>query len=67
MISAASALSLLVTLVILGLIFWLVMWFVDWVGVPDPFNKVIKAIAGLVVLVYLINVLFGLSGQPLFR
>ena len=67
MISGSTLLSLVVTLVIIGLIFWLVIWFVDYAGVPDPFNKVIKVIVGLVVLVYLINVLLGLGGHPLLR
>lgn len=67
MISGATLLSLVVTLVIIGLIFWLVIWFVDYAGVPDPFNKVIKVIVGLAVLVYLVNVLLGLNGHPLIR
>lgn len=40
-------LSLLVTLVVAGLIFWLVWWFIDYVGVPEPFNKVIRVVIGL--------------------
>ena len=67
MISGSALLTLLVTLVIVGLIFWLTIWFVDYAGVPEPFNKVIKVIVGLVVLVYLINVLLGMSGTPLLR
>lgn len=66
-IATSGLLSLLVTLVIVGLIFWLVIWFLGWVGVPEPFNKVIKVIVGLVCLVYLINVLLGISGHHLFR
>ena len=67
MISTAALVSLLVTLVIVGLIFWLVWWFIGYVGVPEPFNKVIRVIVGLVVLIYLINVLLGVGGHPLFR
>ena len=37
--------------------------FVGWVGVPDPFAKVIKVIVGLVVLIWLINVLLSLGGR----
>jgi hypothetical protein len=55
-------LGLLVQLVIVGLIIWLCLWFVSWVGIPEPFNKVIKVIIGLVCLVYLINVLLGIGG-----
>ena len=67
MIATSGLLSLLITLVIVGLIFWLVIWFLGWVGVPEPFNKVIKVIVGLVCLVYLINVLLSLTGHHLFR
>ena len=64
---SSSLLSMIVTLVVAGLIFWLVLWFVDYVGVPQPFNKVIKVVVGLVVFIFLVNLLLGLSGTPLFR
>jgi hypothetical protein len=67
MISTAALLPLLISLVIAGLIFWLVLWFIGWVGVPEPFNKVIKVVFGLAILIYLVNVLLGVSGHPLFR
>jgi len=67
MISGAVLLALLVKLVIMGLIFWLIWWFIDYVGVPEPFHKVLKVVIGLVALIFLINILLGLSGQPLFR
>ena len=51
--------GLLITLVVMGLVFYLVIWFIDWVGLPDPFNKVIKVVVGLVVLLYLLSVLAG--------
>lgn len=67
MIEGSALLSLLVTVVIVGLIFWLVWWFVDYVGLPQPFDKVVRVILGLVVLIYLINILMRISGTPLFR
>ena len=60
-------LSVLVTLVIVGLIFWLVWWFVGYVGLPEPFNKVVRVLVGLCALVFLINILLSLTGTPLFR
>jgi hypothetical protein len=65
MIAGTSLLSLLVTLVIAGVIFWLIWWFVGYIGVPEPFNKVIRVILGLAVLVFLINILMTLGGHPL--
>jgi hypothetical protein len=62
-ISGGQVGSLLIQLVVAGLIFWLVLWFIDWVGLPEPFAKVAKVIIGIVVLIFLINVLLGLSGS----
>lgn len=68
MISGAVLLSLLVSLVIAGLIFWLIWWFIGYVGIPEPFNKVIRVVIGLVAIVYLINILLSLGGHtPLVR
>ena len=67
MIAGSTLLTLLVTLVIAGLIFWLLIWFIDYVGLPDPFNKVAKVIIGLAAIVFLIDLLMGLNGHPLIR
>ena len=67
MISGALVLSLLVTLVIVGLIFWLAWWFLDYIGLPEPFNKVCRVIIGLAALLFLVNTLLRLSGTALFR
>lgn len=61
-----SIIGLVISLVIAGLIFWLVIWVVDWVGVPEPFNKVIKVIIGLVVVLYLFGILTGFA-PPVYR
>lgn len=67
MIATTGLLSLLVTLVVVGLICWLIWWFIGYVGLPEPFNKVARVIVALVAVIYLINVLLGLGGHPLFR
>lgn len=54
--------STIVSLVVIGLVFWCVLWFVDWVGVPEPFNKVIKVVLGLFALLYVLGVLFAIPG-----
>lgn len=53
----------LIYLVVCGLIFWLIWWFVNWVGVPEPFRKVIQVLLGLCALVVLIDVLLGFAGH----
>ena len=68
MITGSTLLSLLVTLVVVGLIAWLCWWFIDFCGLPEPFNKVAKVLVALVVLIFLINMLLGFGGgTPLIR
>lgn len=64
MITGSALVTLLITLVIGGLIFWLLFWFIGFVGLPEPFAKVAKVVIGLVAVVFLINILLGLSGHP---
>lgn len=65
-LSLEGMLSIIIWLVIVGLIFWCIWWFVGYVGVPEPFNKVIRVIMGLVALIIVVNLLLGLVGSPMF-
>lgn len=67
MIDASAALSLLVTVVVVGLIFWVLWWGLAKVGLPEPFNKVATVILVLFTVIILINVLMRLTGIHLFR
>lgn len=67
MISGSAMLSLFITLVIGGLIFWLIWWFIGYAGIPEPFNKVARVLVALFALIFLINILLGFTGHPLFR
>lgn len=58
--------SALITLIIIGFILGLLYWLVDWLGVPAPINKVLKAVILLVGVLMLVNFLLQLAGQPGF-
>ncbi len=62
-INGSIILYALIYLVIAALIFYVVIWYLDWVGVPAPFNKIIKALVGLVVIIFLINLLLSFIGK----
>ena len=66
-IDGSGLLSLLVTLVIVGLILWLCWWFVAYIALPEPFNKVAKVLIALVALIFLINLLMSLVGSPFIK
>jgi hypothetical protein len=65
-IGISGLLSTVVYLVIIALIFWCIWWFLGYVGVPEPFNKVLRVVIGLVALLVVINILLGMTGTPLF-
>lgn len=52
-------LSLVVTIVVVGLIFWLCLWFIGTVGLQEPFNKVATVLIALAALIFLIGLLTG--------
>lgn len=58
--------SALITLIIIGFILGLLYWLVDWLGTPQPINKVLKAVILLVGVLMLVNFLLQLAGQPGF-
>jgi hypothetical protein len=62
MFSSSMLFSLLVQLVIGGLIGYILLWAVDKIIPVDPVNKVAKAIIVLLLVLWLINILLGLSG-----
>lgn len=56
----------LITLIIIGFILGLLYWLIDWLGVPAPINKALKAVVLLVGVLMLVNFLLQLAGQPGF-
>lgn len=66
-VSIDGMISLVVYLVIIALIFWVVWWFIGYVGVPEPFNKVIRVVMGLIALLVVISILLGMLGQPVMN
>lgn len=66
-LSGSALINSLIYLVIVALIFWVIWWFIGYVGIPEPFNKVIRVVVGLVALVFVINFLLSLVGDPFIR
>lgn len=64
-ISIESLVSTLIYLVIIALIFYVCWWFLGYVGVQEPFNKVLRVIIGLVALLIVVNILLGMAGHPI--
>jgi hypothetical protein len=65
MISGSGLISVLVTLVVVGLVCYLLWWLIGYIGLPEPFNKVARVIVACIAVVFLINLILGLGGHPL--
>jgi hypothetical protein len=60
--------SIVIYLLIAGGVCWLLFWLVQYLGVPEPFNKILRGIIAVVAVLLLINLLLGLGGgQPYLR
>ncbi len=60
-------LSLLVTIIVVGLIFYLLYWLVGQLPLPAPFGVVVQVILALCVVIFLISILLGHTAMPTFR
>jgi hypothetical protein len=65
MISGAGFISIVVWVIVVGLVFYLLWWLVGYLGLPEPFNKVARVILAVAAVIFLINLLMGLTGHPL--
>jgi len=50
-----SLISLLITVIIVGLLAWLVLWALAEIGLPEPFAKVAKVLLVVIILVFLLQ------------
>lgn len=63
-LSVQQLATVFVHIIVVALICWLLWWFISWVGIPEPFNKILRAIVGLGAVIFLINALLSLTGKP---
>jgi hypothetical protein len=63
-ITGNSIIDALIRIICVGLIFWLLKWLVDYLGLPQPFNKVANVILVVGAVLYLINEIRTISFGP---
>lgn len=62
-----SIIGLLVALILIGLVFWAVRAIVGAFGIPAPIATVIYVVLVIVVVLWLLQSVGGLSGGPVLR
>jgi heme A synthase len=56
--------SLLVTIIVLGLVFYLLYWLLGQIPLPEPFKTVATVLLGLIAVVLLLGLVFGWTPLP---
>ena len=57
--------SLLVTILVIGLVCWLILYVIDLLPLPPPFHQVARVVVIVIAVILLIRVLLGVSGMHL--
>lgn len=63
-ISGSVLVTAFIWIIIAALICWALWWFIGYVGLPEPFNKILRVLVALFALLVVINVLLALAGHP---
>jgi hypothetical protein len=58
--------NIIIYLFVIGGVCWLLWWLVGYIGLPEPFNKIARAIIAIVAVLLLINLLLGFAGGTPF-
>jgi glucan phosphoethanolaminetransferase (alkaline phosphatase superfamily) len=66
-VSGQDIVQTLIWIVCVGIVVWLLIWLIDYCGLPQPFNKIAKIILAVASVIFLINLVMGLAGQPLIH
>ncbi len=62
-LSVGGLLPLLIQIIVVAVVFWLVNWAIGYIGIADPFAKIIRVVMALIALIYLVNLLLSLTGN----
>lgn len=63
-INTSTLLWAFIWVVIAGLIFWIGNWAIAYIGIGEPFNKILKVFLVLIAVVMIINALMTIAGRP---
>lgn len=66
-ITGQQLVNTVIWIIIVALIFWILTWAIGYIGIPEPFNKVIRVILAVFAALVLINVLLGLAGHQIVK
>jgi hypothetical protein len=57
-----ALITLIIYIIILGVIWYVLQWALDYVGIPEPLNRIARVILVVVILLILIIILLKFAG-----
>jgi len=63
-ISGEQIIHAIIWLIVAAVIFWLLNWLIGYIGIGEPFAKIIKVIIAIAAVIICINALMILAGHP---
>ncbi len=66
-VNGSAIITMFIWIVVVALICWLLWWLIGYMGLPQPFDKVLRIIVAVVAVIFLINAILTLVGQPFIR
>jgi len=61
-----NIIQLILWVIILGSIYWVIDWGRKRLGLPEPFNNILEWVLIIGIVVFAINLILTLVGQPIF-
>lgn len=66
-ISGAALLSAFIQILVVALICWLLWWLISYIGLPQPFDKVLRVLIAIAAVIFLINAILSLMGSGFIK
>lgn len=63
-IDGSAIVTMFIWIVAIALICWLLWWLIGYMGLPQPFDKVLRVLVALIAVIFLINAILTLVGKP---
>lgn len=62
-VSGSGIFKSLITIIGVGLVAWVLWWLIDYLKLPEPINKIARALVAIAVVVFLIDVILKITGS----
>ena len=66
-INGSVILSVFIQIVVVALVCWLLWWLISYMGLPQPFDKVLRVLIAIVAVIFLINAILTIAGQSFIK